>query len=826
MSMGLRGLWVSLSILGVTGLVAACADRHDLNDGSGGSAGSGATGNAAGDGSEAGNGSGSGEACSAGDAEPCYESADGTAYEGEPPQNQMTCRYGERKCESDGKWGVCLGAVAPEAADTCEEPGNDANCNGVPNEGCPCDNGTTRPCGIDEGNCQQGEQTCVDEKWGTCEGEIKPTAIDSCDDGDDADCNGVVNEGCSCLNGESKPCGTDTGPCEFGAVTCVNGVYPETCTGGVQPAAKDGCEPGNDANCNGTANELCACTGTAEEECGIDTGACTKGTRACEGGVLGMCMGGVVATANDTCHAADEANDTNCNGQFRDGCACVATDPPIACGDAGCGSKACDGDTGQYGSCTGDNETLRCNPNAPDNRQVCGPNGAWVANACPANTVCRDDGDSCKAVDGQPCTGTADCATGTCSSFYLDDDDDNYRANSTVAKFCGSNKDGYVPIAQSLGDDCDDGATDVNPGATELCDGADNDCDNLIDLADTGAGLTLSGTAKVIEGGTDSAVASNGSVHGIVFAASGKTYFTTLNQGNTIALTRKEIHSVQTSGIAITWNGTSFGAFYRLYGGQVFFRRATAAGAFSPATAVVVGDEGIGNIDPSAAYMTGQGYFYAGWGNYLSGQWVYGYGLSSADIPSTYIDVDNVARYSNVAASGDRFGLVWNDGIYEGTGSQVLQVSIRNASNAQVASTTLGAATLVKKAAIAARTGGGFAVIWNESTTIKYQEISATGATLCGPISRSFSEFLPDQMVPTKRGFLAVSGYNHTVKLQEVLAGCTWGSNFPNIGTGTETNRAHISGGTGGFAVVWDRKHGTVVDEYIYARTFGPNLCD
>src|SRR5688572_15011290 len=132
MSMGLRGLWVSLSILGATGLVGACADRHDLNEGSGGSAGNGATGNAAGDGSEAGNGSGSGEACSAGDAEPCYESADGAAYEGEPPANQMTCRYGERKCESDGTWGVCLGAVAPEAVDTCDEPGNDANCNGVP----------------------------------------------------------------------------------------------------------------------------------------------------------------------------------------------------------------------------------------------------------------------------------------------------------------------------------------------------------------------------------------------------------------------------------------------------------------------------------------------------------------------------------------------------------------------------------------------------------------------------------------------------------------------------------------------------------------------
>jgi hypothetical protein len=796
-----------------------------LSDGSGGTAGSGATGNA-GTTAEAGNGSGAGETCSAGESGPCYESADGIAYEGEPPEGQTTCRLGERKCESDGTWGVCLGAVAPEAADICDLPGNDANCNGMPNEGCPCENGTTRPCGSDEGNCQQGEQTCVDEKWGTCEGEVKPTGPDSCDEGDDSDCNGVVNEPCSCLNGETKQCGTDVGLCEFGTVTCVNGVYPQTCTGGVAPADKDGCEPGNDANCNGTENDLCACTGSGSEECGIDTGACSKGMRACENGVLGMCMGGVVPTTNDTCFAADETNDTNCNGQFRDGCDCVATDPPTACGDAGCGTRACDGATGKPGACTGDNETLRCNPNAPDNRQICGTNGAWVAKACPAGTVCRDDGESCKAIEGQPCATTADCATGTCNSFYLDGDEDGYRANSTVAKFCGSSKDGYVPIAQSLGDDCNDGATEVNPDADELCDGTDNDCDNLIDLADTGEGLTLSGTAKVVEGGTDSAVASNGTVHGMIFASTGKTYFATLSQGNAIATTRKEIHSAQTTGNAITWNGTQFGAFYRIYGGQIFFRRATPAGAFSPATAVVVGNEGTSSVDPIAAYMTGQGYLYATWGNYATGQWVYGYGLSSADVPTNYLDLADVGRYTNVAASGDRFGVVWNEGVYDGTGSQILRVSIRNASSAQVASTTLGASTGVKKAAIAARAGGGFAVLWNESTTIKYQEISATGATLCGPISRTFVEFLPDQMVPTKRGVLAVSGYNHTVKLQEVLAGCTWGSNFPNIGTGTETQRAHISGGAGGFAVVWDRKHGTVVDDYIYARTFGPNLCD
>jgi hypothetical protein len=81
-------------------------------------------------------------------------------------------------------------------------------------------------------------------------------------------------------------------------------------------------------------------------------------------------------------------------------------------------------------------------------------------------------------------------------------------------------------------------------------------------------------------------------------------------------------------------------------------------------------------------------------------------------------------------------------------------------------------------------------------------------------------------MVATKRGYLAVSGFNKVVKAQEILSGCTFGSSFPNIGTGTETSEAHIAGGASGFAVVWDERSGTVNPLSIKSRTFGPNLCD
>jgi hypothetical protein len=52
--------------------------------------------------------------------------------------------------------------VGPAANDTCD-PGNDDNCNGSPNDGCVCVNTTTQPCG---GVCDI--QTCASGTWGAC----------------------------------------------------------------------------------------------------------------------------------------------------------------------------------------------------------------------------------------------------------------------------------------------------------------------------------------------------------------------------------------------------------------------------------------------------------------------------------------------------------------------------------------------------------------------------------------------------------------------------------------------------------------------------------
>lgn len=54
-----------------------------------------------------------------------------------------TCRAGQQLCvagagNSTASYAACAGSVGPAAADSCAVRGNDANCNGEPNEGCAC----------------------------------------------------------------------------------------------------------------------------------------------------------------------------------------------------------------------------------------------------------------------------------------------------------------------------------------------------------------------------------------------------------------------------------------------------------------------------------------------------------------------------------------------------------------------------------------------------------------------------------------------------------------------------------------------------------------
>jgi len=169
------------------------------------------------------------------------------------------CKYGTRSCSSDGKsWGSCNGAISPAAVDNCAKSGSDDNCNGVANDGCGCVAPKTQSCGKNVGSCTLGTSSCqTDGTWGNCIGGITPKAQDSCDKGNDDNCDGKTANGfpgsttvCKCLNGSQQKCGN----CQGGTQVCSGGQWG--------PCSGDPQNVGNKCNVNNNVNGACVNGGT------------------------------------------------------------------------------------------------------------------------------------------------------------------------------------------------------------------------------------------------------------------------------------------------------------------------------------------------------------------------------------------------------------------------------------------------------------------------------------------------------------------------------------------------------------------------------------
>ena len=241
-----------------------------------------------------------------------------------------SCAAGTQTCEADGVWGSC--SIQPAAADGCEA-GNDDDCDGTPNDGCACVAGQIRSCAQSGalGNCAAGEQSCESAgSWGPC--SIVPARADDCAaPGDDANCNGTPNEGCSCEDGETQPCGTvpEVGQCHAGESRCTDGAWG-ACQGVVYPAARD-CNSADDNDCDGARDDVldeqCRCAPAATEACdthpGLDgVGLCQAGSRTCT--VMGdgslSDWSGCVGSVGPLDEVCDGAADENCDGRVDEGC--------------------------------------------------------------------------------------------------------------------------------------------------------------------------------------------------------------------------------------------------------------------------------------------------------------------------------------------------------------------------------------------------------------------------------------------------------------------------------------------------------------------------
>jgi hypothetical protein len=121
----------------------------------------------------------------------------------------------------------------------------DNDCDGSVDEGTACAEGNQKQCGSDVGACEYGWQLCKNGKWDDCLGGVSPQP-EGCGGSDD-DCDVAIDEDFDLLSDESN-CGACGFVCSLPSVTsvCTNGVCQiEKCDVGFYDLNKDvsdGCE--------------------------------------------------------------------------------------------------------------------------------------------------------------------------------------------------------------------------------------------------------------------------------------------------------------------------------------------------------------------------------------------------------------------------------------------------------------------------------------------------------------------------------------------------------------------------------------------------------
>jgi hypothetical protein len=248
--------------------------------------------------------------CTPGESEACaYTGPDGT-------QGQGLCRAGSRQCNATGAaWGQCQGEVLP-ATEACTPAGSDEDCDGVVDNGCACSPNETQTCaytGPDgtqgQGLCQAGSRQCnaTGTAWGSCLGEVLPATEACTPRGLDEDCDGVVDDNCTCSPGETQTCAYTGPPSTLGQGVCragnrqcnATGTAWGTCQGEVRPTT-EACTPtGQDEDCDGRVDETCACLAQEGNTCyggpgGSETrGICQQGAIVCDAEGQASCQGEV-----------------------------------------------------------------------------------------------------------------------------------------------------------------------------------------------------------------------------------------------------------------------------------------------------------------------------------------------------------------------------------------------------------------------------------------------------------------------------------------------------------------------------------------------------